>query len=331
MKKSAISFMLMICLVIMSVMTCCVSDEKVITDRDTSEPATEESVPAQTTTSEASVRTPYDQQWIDKDEISVSDDRVFDDIRITEIYSDCFFARTVIPMPYEIKLNGELSDDWCVGDQVICTYENVYYDVDSQRIEADMLTIEESDFELEAGVAYKPVIYLYPQEETQVSVKLDLDGEFLCTYPEYNEGWTVTASPDGTLTDGELSYNYLFWEGKLNVVYDFSEGFCVKGSDTAEFLETSLEKLGLNRKEANEFIVFWLERMQSNPYNVVSFRTDDYTEAAKLQVSPEPDTMIRVFMTWYPSDVEIDIPEQVLTSPERSGFTVVEWGGQEVR
>lgn len=31
-------------------------------------------------------------------------------------------------MPYEIKLNGKLSEEWCVGDQITCTYENTYYD-----------------------------------------------------------------------------------------------------------------------------------------------------------------------------------------------------------
>ena len=71
----------------------------------------------------------------------------------------------------------------------------------------------------------KPVIYLYPEEETQVTVQLDYAGELTCTYPTYQDGWTVTASPDGTLTDNQgQTYNYLYWEGKDNVEYDFSQG-----------------------------------------------------------------------------------------------------------
>ena len=31
----------------------------------------------------------------------------------------------------------------------------------------------------------KPVIYLYPQEETDVTVQLDYDGVLTCTYPTY--------------------------------------------------------------------------------------------------------------------------------------------------
>jgi len=108
------------------------------------------------------------------------------------------------------------------------------------------------------------------------------------------------------------------------------KGFCVKGEDTAAFLEDALEKLGLNRKKANEFIVYWLPLMEQNPYNIISFQTDIYTDTAELQIDPAPDTMIRVFMTFKASDYMIRLLPQKLTALERSGFTVVEWGGTEL-
>ena len=37
----------------------------------------------------------------------------------------------------------------------------------------------------------KPVIYFYPQETTEVDIKLTLDGEFIATYPKYNDGWKI--------------------------------------------------------------------------------------------------------------------------------------------
>lgn len=177
----------------------------------------------------------------------------------------------------------------------------------------------------------KPVIYLYPEEETEVSVKLDLTGKLSCVYPEYNDGWKVTASPDGTLTDSKgQTYNYLYWEAESNAKYDFSKGFCVKGEDTAEFLDVALEKLGLTRREANEFIVYWLPFMEDNEYNIISFQDKVYTDSAKLEVTPTPDTVIRVFMAWKSADKFIEIEEQELTAPERVGFTLVEWGGSEL-
>ena len=180
--------------------------------------------------------------------------------------------------------------------------------------------------------AEKPVIYLYPTEETGVSVKLDLDGKLTCTYPAYQNGWQVTATPDGTLKDAQGKiYNYLYWEGETNARWDLSKGFCVKGEDTAVFLEQALEKLGLSRREANEFIVYWLPLMEQNPYNIIAFQTDVYTEAARLAVDPAPDTVIRVFMTWQASESYVNLKTQELTAPKRRGFTVVEWGGTEIK
>lgn len=178
----------------------------------------------------------------------------------------------------------------------------------------------------------KPVIYLYPEMEEMVSVELDYAGKLTCTYPEYNDGWEVLAAPDGTLTDRNgQTYNYLYWEGISGAAYDFSEGYCVAGEDTAAFLEDALAKLGLNRREANEFIVYWLPLMQENPYNIISFQTEVYTEAAKLYINPEPDTVIRVFMAWQGSEAYVKLPKQELSAPERTGFTVVEWGGAEIK
>lgn len=178
----------------------------------------------------------------------------------------------------------------------------------------------------------KPVIYLYPESETDVTVRLDYAGKLTCTYPAYNDGWRVSADPDGTLTDADgQTYNYLYWEGVNRVDYDFSEGFCVAGSDTAVFLEDALRRLGLTRREANEFIVYWLPLMQDNPYNLISFQTDTYTEEAQFSIDPAPDTLIRVFMAWKPLQSAVDIPVQELTATERTGFTVVEWGGCQVK
>lgn len=178
----------------------------------------------------------------------------------------------------------------------------------------------------------KPVAYLYPQTETEITVRLDYDGELTCTYPAYTDGWTVSARPDGTLTDEDgQTYRYLYWEGVTDQVYDFSSGFCVAGSDTAAFLEDALEQLGLSRAEANEFIIYWLPRMQENAYNLIAFQHEAYTESARLTITPEPDTLIRVFMAYRPLEKAVEIAPQTLTAPERTGFTAVEWGGAECK
>lgn len=180
--------------------------------------------------------------------------------------------------------------------------------------------------------ALKPVIYLYPEEKTEVSVSVDFPngGGLTCTYPEYGEGWRVIALPDGTLTDESGNEYYcLYWEGAGLPLSDPGEGWCVSGEDTAGFLREKLLEIGLTAREANEMIIYWLPILQKNPYNLISFHFEDYDRAAPLTVSPQPDTMIRVFMTYTSLAEPTEPVSQNLPHYERKGFTLVEWGGGE--
>ncbi len=183
--------------------------------------------------------------------------------------------------------------------------------------------------------AAKPVIYLYPEQETDVHVELDLkNADLATTYPKYNGGWDVTASPDGTLvnkSDG-THHNYLFWDADdVRIKYDFSKGFCVAGSDTEKFLKEKLTYMGLTEKEMNEFIVYWLPLMEHNAYNLIAFQDSAYTDSAKLNITPSPDSICRIFMAYKPLDSKVEIEPQQLNTFERKGFTVVEWGGSEIK
>ena len=181
----------------------------------------------------------------------------------------------------------------------------------------------------------KPVIYLYPEEETDVHVELELtEAALYTTYPKYNNGWDVTAYPDGTLlnkADG-THHKYLFWDAvNCRTKFDFSKGFCVAGSDTEAFLREKLTYMGLNEQEMNEFIVYWLPLMEHNAYNLISFQGETYTDTAKLDITPAPDSLLRIFMTYVPLEEAVDIEPQQLDTFERNGFTVVEWGGCDIR
>ena len=186
----------------------------------------------------------------------------------------------------------------------------------AMALAAGLLAVGLSGCVMEA-TSEKPVIYLYPQEETRVSVQLDFDGDLTSTYPAYEAGTG-------------RQYYCLFWEGISDAEYDFSTGFCVSGEKTAAFLEEALAQLGLTEKEANEFIIYWLPRMEHNPYNLISFQTEAYTDSVELTIDPAPDTLIRVFMAWQGLDQPVEVEPQTFTAPERTGFTAVEWGGTEV-
>ena len=178
----------------------------------------------------------------------------------------------------------------------------------------------------------KPVIYLYPEETTKVSVKLGRSEKITCSYPKYEEnGWNVMAEPSGKLTDIKTGRELycLYWEGKNTAKTNMEEGFVVKGEDTIEFLEEKLEILGLNEKESEEFIIYWLPQMEKNKYNYIRFETEEeINKNMPLEITPVPDTVIRINMEWKALEEAIKVKEQVLEeAPERNGFTVVEWGG----
>ncbi|MBD3638345.1 MAG: hypothetical protein HUJ25_13420 [Crocinitomicaceae bacterium] len=193
-------------------------------------------------------------------------------------------------------------------------------------------TVFVMDPEAMDGVA-KPIIYLYPEKDQIVEVNLNFKGKLTHTYPKYKDGWKVLAKPDGTLIDGEgKEYYALYWEGNNQKEFTVNEGFVVPGNQTAEFLEESLAILGLNRREANEFIVFWLPHLEDNPYNLIHFSSDEYEAMAQMKIQPQPETIIRVMMVYQPLSEPIEIPVQDLNKlkKERKGFTVVEWGGSEL-
>jgi hypothetical protein len=182
----------------------------------------------------------------------------------------------------------------------------------------------------------KPAVYLYPEEEQLVTVQLDFDGEIVTTYPPLDEdigGWQVLASPDGTLLDVRDGhpYSYLFWNGvTADFEPDLSEGFVVRGEETIGFLQDTLSDMGLLPAEYNELILYWLPYMEHHAYNLIHFAGREYTDIARMTITPAPDSLLRVFMVFMELDEPVSIPPQAFEPFERRGFTAVEWGGSEI-
>ncbi|MBQ6839798.1 MAG: hypothetical protein IJO45_03810 [Oscillospiraceae bacterium] len=71
--------------------------------------------------------------------------------------------------------------------------------------------------------------------------------------------------------------------------------------------------------------------MEGNAYNLISFQQESYTDNAVLDIQPAPDSVLRVFMAWKGLDAPVEVQPQELEGFERTGFTVVEWGGTEIK
>ncbi|MFA6250119.1 MAG: hypothetical protein WC686_01285 [Candidatus Shapirobacteria bacterium] len=175
----------------------------------------------------------------------------------------------------------------------------------------------------------KPVIYLYPQKDTAVTVKV---GAVISqSDPKYPQnGWTVLAKPSGELIYANQSYPYLFWEGMGFGDYPNyqNRGVVVTQKDLITTLYSQLNQLGLNSQESADFMEFWQPRLPSSPYvRLTWLNTADMDRLAPLAVSPKPDTTIRTFLEFEGLDEPVTLIPQTLSAPLRQGFTLVEWGG----
>ena len=188
-----------------------------------------------------------------------------------------------------------------------------------------VILFESQVFGLQAECG-KPVVYLYPTKKTDVSVKVNAD--ISVSDPSYNNGWNVTAEPNGTLTTGGKTYDSLYWEGTGKEYPPITSGFMVKQADLKATLESHLSQLGLNQKESADFMAFWLPKMPATPYvRLTWFGTSQMDTLAPMTISPKPDSVIRIFLDFQGLEQPISIQSQHLGHIPRNGFTVVEWGG----
>ena len=179
--------------------------------------------------------------------------------------------------------------------------------------------------------AQKPILYLYPTEDnTNIDVTFEKPELLTTSYPKYDNSWNVTANKNGDLYTNDGKYYYgLYWEDDYKP-NEFNEGFYVTKDNAINFLEDKLTKIGLNDRERNEFIMYWLPKLENNGKSIVNFEfTEDRDAFNKLNINPQPDSILRLLMNVKKVDEEVNIPEQELKPFERKGFVAVEWGGTE--
>jgi hypothetical protein len=185
----------------------------------------------------------------------------------------------------------------------------------------------------------KPVIYLYGKENQEVHVKIEPKGEFTFTYPAIDNQNTWNGRiTSGGITVANKKIPYLFYETEMsdlsfNTTSKQIEGSVVCQHDVITFLETSLSSLNLNSQEQTDFITYWAPKMIQHQKVFVQFWTEaKYDDVATLEVQPQPDNLLRVFMVFAPmkNGIIIEANAQKLDPINRNGFTVIEWGGSEL-
>ena len=179
-------------------------------------------------------------------------------------------------------------------------------------------------------VAKKPILYLYPKQDSHINVRLQHENNIITSYPKYKNqvGWNVYAKTNGTLYADKNMYYALYWDEVYNNKINFETGFYVEKNNAIEFLEEKLKFIGLNYRERNEFIMYWLAILEKNEKNLIYFElTDERQNSNMLLINPIPDSLLRINMHVKKVDKKINIKEQKLQKFERKGFVAVEWAG----
>lgn len=180
----------------------------------------------------------------------------------------------------------------------------------------------------------KPVVYLYPEERTQIKVEVKPAKGFITVsdplYPK--EGWNVVADQNSAITYKNATYPYLYYETEV-AGYDIPlKGYVFEKKNIKENLKTLVEQLGLKGSETKDFVDYWVKRFEKDVNSnyiftgVISESEQDMV--VPLKITPRPDTVIRVRLYFKEVEIPYSPVAPVLPKEEgRKGFTVVEWGG----
>ena len=95
----------------------------------------------------------------------------------------------------------------------------------------------------------------------------------------------------------------------------------------------------------NDFITYWFPQLKSKEYNLIKFLSKtDINARFPLDITPQPDTIIRIFMLFKPIN-RVYFDRKYKTEPcklphvisdlellrQNDHFVVVEWGGTHVQ
>ncbi len=206
----------------------------------------------------------------------------------------------------------------------------------------------------------KPAIYLYSENPTQVSIKLDKTIKYDITIPKYKKGWKVQTEQNGIIKDlqpkytkcsklpdtfgfeyakkacEENKYPYIYWDGieLTKPIPKKDYGFIVKKEDIESFLTAKADELKFNEAEKKEFVRYWSKTaLDKNykKYKIYFLQNEEVENLYPLYVEPMPESINRVQIIISKAKRKDKPSSQNLKPIERKGLTLVEWGGSIIK
>ncbi|MDX9694670.1 MAG: hypothetical protein RBT49_02665 [Bacteroidales bacterium] len=177
------------------------------------------------------------------------------------------------------------------------------------------------------NVVYKPNIYIYPTEKTQLEVKINfpMGGNIITSIPEYGQGWNIAVDTNGIIDN---YYSYLFYESIQPDIWQVNYGWITKSDQLESFFRQNMSEYGFEGREIDDFIEYWIPRLDIYSFYSIYPQTErTINNVIKLDFSKQPDSMLRLFYVIKGHNQKPDnIIEPTIESFERNGFAVTEWG-----
>jgi len=176
-------------------------------------------------------------------------------------------------------------------------------------------------------VAYKPNIYIYPNQELTLSVKLVFPngGRILESIPDYQDSWNVTIKPNGKIDD---TYDYLFYECRIPDLTQKKYGWIIKRTDLRKFFNENLAKSNFNQKEINDFVEYWGPKLTNYEYYEIYPQYKlTVNEMVKVNFSIKPENFFRLFyLIKGRNNNQKEILEPIIEIAKRENYFAIEWG-----
>ncbi len=188
---------------------------------------------------------------------------------------------------------------------------------------------KENDDENDTTMVEKPNIYLYPEENIQLSVKLNFPkgGKIVTSIPEYDNGWNIFVDSIGIIDN---HYTFLFYESKQPNIWQKNKGWIVEQKELESFFRYNMAEYGFRGQEIQDFIDYWIPKFGKFKYYAIYPQLSDIIDTViEISFSKKPDNIMRLFyvVKGFSNLPNLELKEpSIETNFKRDKFFVTEWG-----
>jgi hypothetical protein len=182
-----------------------------------------------------------------------------------------------------------------------------------------------------------PAIWLYPERELDVEIKLSFSGRgFMTTSaPAYNDRWRIHVDPTQPFNKYSSTYvddpwvPHLDYDGFREGTFQTSAGWCIEQQSLFAWQRSQLKEIGFLDSEIDEANIDYarmlLNRRYPEPYFAIYPQVTSIVEASvALEITPRADTTYRLWLYFVPVEKRLELRTPEVPRIERKGFTLIE-------